>query len=67
MVAGPQFEPSTILSDVPISMTRSAQRDQILIGVLSALATLLYVVYVQVGSCPAGLTSPRIAPQNFVP
>jgi hypothetical protein len=55
------------LSNVLTSMALRAQCDQILMRVLSALATLLYVVYVQVGSCPAGLTSPRIAPQNFVP
>ena len=56
-----------ISTTVLISMALRAQRDQVLIGVLPALTTLLYVVDLQVGSRPTGLTSPRIAPQHFGP
>ena len=48
-------------------MTRGAERDQVLIGVLTTLTTFPYVMDLQVESCSAGLTSPLIAPQNFDP
>jgi len=67
MVAGPRFGPSTILSTMLISMTRSAQRDEILIDVPPSLTELLYMVDLQVGSRPTGLTFPPVAPQQFVP
>jgi hypothetical protein len=64
---GPRFGLSAILSTVLISMTRSAQRDQILIGVPPSLTELLYMVNLQAGSRPTGLTSPPVAPQHVVP
>ena len=48
-------------------MALRAQRDQVLIGVWPPLTTLLYVVDLQVGSSPTGLTSPSITPQHFGP
>jgi hypothetical protein len=45
-----------------ISMALRAQGDQVLIHILATLTTLLYVVHLEVGSRPAGLTSPPIAP-----
>ena len=54
------------LSTVLISMALRAQRDQVLIDVLPALATLLCVMDLQVGSRSTGLTSPTIAPHHFV-
>ena len=55
------------LSNVLTSVALCAQRDQVLNGVLPSSTPMLDVVDLQVGSCPTGLTSPGIAPQNFGP
>ena len=55
------------LPPVFITMALGAQRDQVLRRVLPSLTPMCDVVDLQVGSCPTGLTSPRIATQHLSP
>jgi hypothetical protein len=63
MVATPDF--NKYLSNVLMSVAFRAQRHQIFISVLPSLTALLYMVHLEAGSCPTGLTSPAVAPQHF--
>jgi len=48
-------------------MTCGAQRDQVLLGIIAALATELRVVNFQIRSGPTTLAPPTIAPQHLLP
>jgi hypothetical protein len=47
-------------------VTASAQRDQILLGVVPSSATKLFVVNLQIARCAAGLATPSIPFQDFL-
>ena len=47
------------------SVTRIAERDQVLFGVVPETTAEFLVVDFQVGHCAAGLTSPAVAPQHL--
>jgi hypothetical protein len=48
-------------------MTRGAECDQVLIGVVAGVAAKLFVMVFQVRHRSAGLAPPAIAPQNLLP
>jgi hypothetical protein len=48
-------------------MTRGAECDQVLIGVVAGVAAELFVMDFQVRHRSAGLAPPAIAPQNLLP
>lgn len=51
---------------VNLSMTSSAEGNQILLGIMPKLAAKLFVVNLEVGHCAAGLAPPAVATQHLV-